>query len=242
MEIIAVDAGNTHLRLARVDVNCLKNIEIKHCDYENIFDMIHALQRNENLLISIASVVPKAQELYIELKNVYTNVYFCKRETVSNLSINYSPPLGIDRIVDAIAGLALFPDHDLIIVDSGTATTVDCVGSNREFLGGFILPGIKITSEATHEKTAALPFCNPYELKFCELPQNTFSAVSSGLIADCAGGIEYAIDSCAKKLDDPLILGCGGGWRIVKDFVRREVITVPELTIIGTALAGARKS
>jgi len=199
------------------------------------------LQEDTDTFISIARVVPKARELSSELEKKYANVYFCERETTLNLNINYSQSLGIDRIVDALAALALFPDRDLIVVDSGTATTVDCISAKREFLGGFILPGIKITAESIHEKTAALPFCNPYELKFCRLPQDTFCAVSSGLIAGCAGGIEYAVDFCAEKLDAPIILGCGGGWEIVKDFVRREVITVPELTLIGTALAGAQK-
>jgi type III pantothenate kinase len=241
MKIIAIDAGNTHLRLAVIDVNFLKNIEIKHYDYENIFDIIYTLQENEILPISISSVVRKARKLNNENKKKYENVYFCEKKNISNLNINYSQSLGIDRIVDAIAAIALFPNRDLIIVDSGTAPTVDCVGSNKEFFGGFILPGIKITAESMHEKTAVLPFCNPYEIKFCELPSDTFSAVSSGLIADCAGGIEYAVDFCAKKLENPLILGCGGGWEIVKDFVRREVITIPELTLIGTALAGVQK-
>jgi type III pantothenate kinase len=238
MKIIAVDAGNTHLRLAKIDVNSLKNIEIIHSDYEKIFDVVFSLQDNAESFISVASVAAKARELYAELRKKYKNVYFCERKTVSNLSINYSQSLGIDRIVDALAAAALFPARDLIIVDSGTATTVDCVSADRKFLGGFILPGIKITSESIHEKTAALPFCDPYELKFSELPQDTFCAVSSGLIADCAGGIEYAVDFCTKKLNHPLILGCGGGWEIIKNFVRREVVTVPELTLIGPALPG----
>ncbi|MCL1947659.1 MAG: type III pantothenate kinase [Chitinivibrionia bacterium] len=240
MKIIAIDAGNTHLRLAKIDTLSLQNAKIIHSDYEGIFATIKNLQKdeNKNLPISIASVVPKAHILYAKLTKKYNIVYFCERETITNLRINYSQTLGIDRIVDAVAALALFPNRDLIIIDSGTATTIDCVNSKREFLGGFILPGIKITAEAMHEKTAVLPKCNPYELKFDELPKDTFLAVSSGLIADCAGGIEYVIDFCEKKLKNPQIVGCGGGWDIVKKYVRRETLTVPELTLIGTALAG----
>ena len=240
MKIIAIDAGNTHLRLAKIDTLSLQNIEIIHSDYDGIFLSVENLQESKTIPISIASVVPKAQNLYAELKKKYADVYFCKRETSANLRIDYSQTLGIDRIVDAVAALKLFPNRDLIIIDSGTATTVDCVNSKREFLGGFILPGIKITAEAIREKTAVLPECSPYELEFHELPKDTFSAVSSGLIADCAGGIEYAADFCAKKLNAPQIVGCGGGWEIVKKFVRRKTVSVPELTLIGTAIAYER--
>lgn len=244
MKIIAIDAGNTHLRFAEIDTENLQNVEIIHSDYEKIFTEI----KNEDLPVSIASVVPKGKNLAENLSKIGKKVYFCERETITNLKINYSETLGIDRIVDALAGLELFPNRDLIIIDSGTATTIDCVkasvnGSAAEFLGGFILPGIKITSEAIHEKTAVLPKLSAAELKFDEMPQDTISAISSGLIADCAGGIEYAIDLCVKKLENlndavqPLIIGCGGGWEIIKKFVRKSTVSIPALTLIGTAIA-----
>jgi type III pantothenate kinase len=238
MKTIAIDAGNTHLRVAGIDLNSLQNIEIIHSDYEEIFALVEKLQGGENLPISVASVVPRGRELCEKLKQNGKNAVFCVREMAKDLQICYAQTLGIDRIVDAVAGLALFPDRDLIIIDSGTATTVDCVSADRKFIGGFILPGIKITAEAIHEKTALLPKLNPYKLQFTEMPNDTFSAVSSGLIADCAGGIEYAIDFCAQKLQNPLIIACGGGWEIVKNFVRRKTIAVPQLTLVGTAVLG----
>ena len=251
MKIIAIDAGNTHLRFANVDVDNLADnplfVEIIHSDYDSIFTKL-----DENLPISISSVVPKGKELYEKLQKLGRKVYFCERKTIANLTINYSETLGIDRIVDAVAGLKLFPNRDLIIIDSGTATTVDCVSADGIFWGGFILPGIKITSEAIHEKTAVLPKLNPFELEFNEMPQDTVSAVASGLIADCAGGIEYAIDFCERKFAStastssatnqlPLILGCGGGWEIIKKFVRKPTLSVPALTLIGTAVAAEDK-
>ncbi|MCL2845496.1 MAG: type III pantothenate kinase [Chitinivibrionia bacterium] len=238
MKIIAIDAGNTHLRIAKIDTDFLQNIEIIHSDYEGIFALIEKLQEGENLPISVASVVPRGRELSDKLNECGKKTIFCVREMAKDLQINYAETLGIDRIVDAVAGLALFPERDLVVIDSGTATTVDCVSADRKFLGGFILPGIKITSEAIHEKTALLPKLSPYELRFNEMPNDTFSAVSAGLIADCAGGIEYAIDFCVEKLNKPLIIACGGGWEIVKSFVRREIKAVPELTLAGTAIFG----
>jgi len=233
MKIIAIDAGNTHLRFAKIDTENPQNVEIIHSNYEKIF----AELKNEDLLISVASVVPKGEWLCNELCKIGKKVYSCNRKTILNLKINYSETLGIDRIVDAIAGLKLFPARDLIIIDSGTATTIDCVRANREFLGGFILPGIKITTEVIHEKTAVLPKLKPADLEFSEMPQDTVSAIASGLIADCAGGIEYGIDFCEKKLENPLILGCGGGWEIIKKFVRKPTQSIPALTLIGTAFA-----
>jgi type III pantothenate kinase len=238
MKIIAIDAGNTHLRFAEIDTENPQNAEIIHSNYDNVFTELE----NYDFPISISSVVPKGKELYESLSETHKEIYFCERKIIENRiipKINYSETLGIDRIVDAIAGLKLFPNRDLIIIDSGTATTIDCVGAKGEFFGGFILPGIKITSEAIHEKTAVLPKLNPFDLKFVELPQDTFSAVSSGLIADCAGGIEYAIEICEKKLDNPIILGCGGGWEIIKKYVRKPTRSIPALTLIGTALAAA---
>src|SRR5262245_3700022 len=76
----------------------------------------------------------------------------------TGLKIRYRNPLevGADRIANAIAA-ALYPHHNVIVVDLGTATTFDVVRAGREFLGGIILPGLQISMEALERSTARLP-------------------------------------------------------------------------------------
>jgi type III pantothenate kinase len=63
---------------------------------------------------------------------------------------------GADRLVNAIGAHAVFPG-DLIIIDSGTATTFDIVAADGGFEGGVIAPGINLSMEALHAAAAKLP-------------------------------------------------------------------------------------
>jgi len=69
------------------------------------------------------------------------------------------PPekLGIDRIAAALGALTLYPNTNLIVIDMGTATTIDAIDQNKHFLGGSILAGMQTSLEALTSKSAALP-------------------------------------------------------------------------------------
>jgi type III pantothenate kinase len=77
----------------------------------------------------------------------------------TGLKIAYRNPVevGADRIANAIAAAHLYPDQNVIVVDLGTATTIDVVRGGREFLGGVIMPGLRIQMEALEKNTARLP-------------------------------------------------------------------------------------
>jgi pantothenate kinase type III len=77
----------------------------------------------------------------------------------TGLKIRYKDPkeVGADRIADAMGALKLYPGRNLIVVDFGTATTLTAITKDGEFLGGNILPGVRLALEALVEKTAKLP-------------------------------------------------------------------------------------
>ena len=77
----------------------------------------------------------------------------------TGLKVLYKDPkeVGADRIADAIGALKLYPGRNLIVIDFGTATTVCAISKDREFLGGNIIPGVRLAMEALEEKTAQLP-------------------------------------------------------------------------------------
>lgn len=78
----------------------------------------------------------------------------------TGLKIRYRNPLevGTDRIANAIAATNLYPNSNLIIVDFGTATTFDVINNKKEYIGGVIVPGIKISVEALATNAAQLGY------------------------------------------------------------------------------------
>jgi type III pantothenate kinase len=111
--------------------------------------------------IALCSVVP---DLIHSLKGACTK-YFNRQPFIlqagvkTGLKIKYSNPLevGSDRIANAIAATQMFPGANLIVTDFGTATTFCAITKNKDYLGGLILPGVRISMEALESKTARLP-------------------------------------------------------------------------------------
>lgn len=134
--------------------------------------------------VGAASVVPSLQRALED--GIAT---FLRRETFflqpgarTGLKIKIRNPeeVGADRIANAIAAGAVFPGENAIVVDLGTATTFDVVSAQREFLGGAIAPGLRISMETLHTKTAKLP---PVDIMARPeaLGKSTVGSIQSGL-------------------------------------------------------------
>ena len=111
--------------------------------------------------IALCSVVP---EIIYSLRSCCRKYFgldpFILRAGVkTGLRIRYRNPLevGPDRIANAVGATHLYPDQHLIVIDFGTATTFNVVHANRDYLGGIILPGLRIAMEALEKNTARLP-------------------------------------------------------------------------------------
>jgi len=122
--------------------------------------------------------------------------------------------IGSDRLANCLGvyGYYRFP---AIIVDSGTATTVELVDKNGTYLGGAIFPGIEISKEIIVRKAEKI---KNVELKECKsfIGKNTEEALFSGIIAETVGGIEFLIKRYKKILKNPFIIGTGGNIEIIK--------------------------
>ncbi|MDR1273183.1 MAG: type III pantothenate kinase [Odoribacteraceae bacterium] len=100
------------------------------------------------------------------------------------ISLDYETPatLGIDRVAACVAGVALYPGRDLLIVDAGTALTFNFVSAEGLFLGGNISPGAGMRCWALHEFTARLPLvgniCGP---PAGAIAKNTRDAIYGGV-------------------------------------------------------------
>lgn len=165
--------------------------------------------------ISISTVVP---DLLHTLKNCGIKYFGIEPFILSpgvktglNLKIKNPLELGADRAANAIGAVNLYPDKNLIIIDFGTATTFCAVTKNKEYLGGVILPGIKMSMEVLSEKTALLP-----NVEIAKPPQtagrDTITNIQSGLYFGTLGIIKELTARIEKeeKLDSAVIIGTGG--------------------------------
>jgi len=148
--------------------------------------------------------------------------------------------VGIDRLVDAVAVNRLRDaNRPAVIVDVGTAITVDLVSADGAFLGGAILPGIQMAARALHHFTDLLPLVDCSELAAPPpaLGDATESAMKSGLFWGAVGAIRQLIEQlCATASGaPPQVFLTGGAGLAVVELLGHETRHVPNLTLSGIA-------
>lgn len=163
------------------------------------------------------------------------------------LTINVDSPrtVGVDRLLNAVAANVIRPTGKvMIIVDSGTATTVDVVSADGAFEGGAILPGFQLCARALHQYTALLPHIANSELAEstpAPLGKNTRDAIRSGLFWGQLGAVKEVVHHLRQQLaNDPLIVVTGGAGRLLVPQLPRVVKHEPFLALQGLAIVGQK--
>lgn len=158
----------------------------------------------------------------------------------TGLKIKYRNPLevGADRIANAIAVANLWPDANAVVVDCGTATTVDVITAKREYLGGVIMPGPTIWVDALAGKTARLPSVEIMRPE-AALGRSTVESIQSGVYLGQVGAIRHLTAALIAELfpeKRPMIIGTGGFARLFESeglFVEID----PDLVLRGIRMA-----
>ncbi len=170
-----------------------------------------------------------------------------------HIQVDEPARVGIDRLLTAIAANHLRrPNQTAIIVDTGTAVTVDAVGSTGVFLGGAILPGVRMGSQALHRYTSTLPEIDASTL-FGSTPMalgsNTTAAIESGLYWGHVGAVRELIlrqrdrvASFDKVKDAPsLIVMTGGASPLLQPHFGNASFE-PYLALQGLAIVAAAQT
>lgn len=151
--------------------------------------------------------------------------------------------VGIDRLAAAAAAaVAKAPDRPAIVVDCGTATTVDLVSADGRFLGGAILPGPELLSRALAEGTSRLPAVADLDRGLPPVMpgRSTQAAIAAGIGFGMRGAVARLVAEAVQAADgDPEIFLTGGSRGIVRDALP-GAIEIPDLVLHGIALAAGR--
>jgi type III pantothenate kinase len=178
-----------------------------------------------------------------------TDSAFCRLKH-SDLPLIVSLPqpdrVGIDRLLGAVAVNRLrTADRAAIVIDIGSAITVDLVSPQGAFLGGAILPGIGMSARAMHEFTDQLPLLAMDEL--VEPPpalgKSTLEAMQSGLYWGAIGAMKELLARLADQTGQhsgdkspPEVYLTGGAAPSIARFVDPRATFVPHLVLGGIAL------
>ncbi len=158
----------------------------------------------------------------------------------------YAQPdhLGVDRWAALIAGRALFPDSACIVVDAGTATTVDLLDKSGQHLGGVIMPGIELMLKALGTTAQLSPDFSDRLGQVKALAQSTQDAIASGVYFSMLGGVRAVIEQQVAQINAkinavPIIIT--GGSADMLQLTPMQVHHQPNLVLDGLRLMAGSK-
>jgi type III pantothenate kinase len=157
------------------------------------------------------------------------------------VALDHPERVGIDRLLGAVAANHIRQaGRAAIVVDLGSAITVDLVNPAGVFAGGVIMPGVGMSARALHQQTALLPHDPMHRLQAPPdvLGTSTTDAIRSGLFWGAVGAIREVIARLSADLDaEPQVFLTGGAAPAVADLLGSEVRYAAHLVLSGIAIA-----
>ncbi len=235
--VVAVDVGNTRAKFGLFRLtrdHTAVPVDISACLLSQTADLALFLQKwwtAHKAATPVCAIVAGSQPEVRDRLLDHWPLVGC-RPTVMNsyqqipirVDVDFPDRVGMDRLLNVFAaGRLMSETRSAIVVDSGTATTVDLMTSDFVFRGGSILPGLRLSAHAMHDYTARLPLLNVDE-ELAELPElpgrNTEAAMRAGLFIGQLGAVRELIARLTTAASDrfresasPSIFVTGGGGR-----------------------------
>ena len=146
---------------------------------------------------------------------------------------------GVDRVLNVAAAHEQIQGA-CVVVDAGTAITIDCCNAAGDFLGGAIAPGVAMQLDALHDRTAGLPRVGEFKSPDEPFGRSTEQAILHGVYHGVRGMVKEVIENYATELGQwPELIATGGDAEAL--FTEWELVhaIAPDLTLYGIALAYA---
>lgn len=255
--LLAVDVGNTQTHLGvfegeslthewRASTDARRTVDEWALMFGQFLQFGGMSFSSEITGVAICSVVPRATQ---ELRDM-TSRYFGYHPVVvepgvrTGIAIVTDNPreVGADRIANAVGAHHMFPGEPVVVVDFGTAITVDALSAKGEYLGGAIATGVDTSAAALFASTAQI---NRVELVAppAAIGRNTVASVQSGIIYGTAGLVDGLVERVVKELGGHArVLATGGFAANMAEHCHRLEQVEPRLTLLGLRLIFGRNA
>ena len=232
--ILAVDAGNSRVKWALHDGRSfVREGWAMHADLDALDAQWSSLPTPSVIVIAnvagdgIGERLRKSSEHWKTARR-----WVSSSRSQAGVSNRYDEPsqLGIDRWA-ALIGARRLSSDPCVVVNAGTAMTVDALTEKGEFIGGIIVPGFDLMHESLAAHTARL---SAEQGNFTSFPHTTRDAITSGAIQALCGAVERMRDAMlAAGHREPVLIFSGGAGELVARHMGRPVRIVDKLVLEG---------
>lgn len=244
--VLLIDIGNTNIAIGgcvgeslRFTGSCASDLKRTEDEYaltiKGILELNGCSPRDiEGGIIS--SVVPALRHVLSHAMKILTGRQFLMVgtgiKTGLNIRMDNPAQLGSDLVVNAVAAAAKYP-KPLVIFYMGTATTLSVIDRKGTYLGGMIIPGLRISAEALTAQAAQLPAFN-LTMPQRVIGKNTIECMQSGAVYGWAAMMDGLVDRIEEELGESVTaIATGELLSMVLPVCRRHIIPEPHLRLEG---------
>ena len=225
-ELIAVDLGNSRMKFGRYLAEGIVPAgglpQPKQVIIENLpqFSQLDLGLREEPLDAGTKWLISSVNDDSLSLLTSWLSEnrpqdvvrVLSQRDIRMPIEVDEPDKVGLDRLCNALAATCLTKrDEPVLIVDLGSATTLDVVSGDGRFLGGAIMPGFQAAAEALQKISHCLPMIEADDLRFPTYPgRNTTAAIEAGLFWGMVGAIRQFLAFAQEGHEQALLLLTGG--------------------------------
>lgn len=247
--ILAIDIGNTNIVIGCLDENKILFTERMSTDsnktvleyaigFKTVLELYHIPSRELTGSI-ISSVVPPVTNIVKDAVRKITHRHVMVVgpgiKTGLNILMDNPAATGADLIVNAVAGVNEY-SCPLIIFDFGTATTASVVDRKKNYIGGMIIPGVRVSLDALTSHASQLGRIS-LEAPKKIIGTNTIDCMRSGLLCGNAAMLDGVVDRIEEELgESATVLATGGLARLVVPLCKKKIILDDTLLLRGLRL------
>jgi type III pantothenate kinase len=226
---LIIDIGNTNAKVAVVRKNSFLTVE-RH--KEVTVDVLERLLAQYPVKWAIYSSVRAGGDAAFSewLRGKVKKVIHFTHKTAIPVKNLYGTPetLGCDRLAAAVGACTLLPATNCLVIDCGTAITIDFVGQGGEFLGGNISPGLQTRFNALHTATGKLPLG-----QVTETPQAMGTSTDTAVEAGVLQGARYEIEGYIEQNASSSVIFTGGDALFFAKHIKSPIFVVSNLVLVG---------
>lgn len=235
--ILTVDQGNSSAKVVVWDGDTAVNsVRLFDVAIENLLPLIGDLTLDGGIYCSVGHTDAKFLESLRCLLDGRLEVL--TPSTPLPIGVRYSSrqSLGNDRVAAAAGAVALHPGSCSLVVDAGTAVTIDVVSDRGVFLGGNIAPGVSLRLRSLHNYTDRLPLVEAAG-SVPDFGHDTVTAIRAGVLGGMAAEIAVAFDLAHKKYGCRRVLLTGNDAHLITRLLARNNLNIEVLpNLVGRGL------
>ena len=244
--LLAIDIGNTNLVIgcfrddkilfkARIATDRTRTSDQYGVEIKNMLEA-YGVDRTDIKDCIISSVVPpvfnSVRTGVIKIIGKQPMVVGPGLKTGLNIHVDVPSQVGSDRIVIAVAALAEYK-APLLLLDLGTATTIEAVEPDNVYMGGVIIPGVRVSLDALTSRAAQLPGISLDQPKQV-IGKNTVDCMRSGMMYGTAAMIDGLVERMEEELGHRCtLIATGGLAQFITPLCKREIILEKDLLLKG---------